>query len=118
MAQPLDNVPAFCLCIFGSNSIFTASQVLDRVWAHQQLRKRRPKNIIPEWKDFFYASMDNNTKRLTDCIHTVAKLRNQLLKPRTEDNFWPIGQYVISGSFLHVLLAEKNKSHLQLVPSD
>ncbi|KAK3921451.1 Alanine--tRNA ligase [Frankliniella fusca] len=145
MAQPLDNVPAFCLCIFGSNNIFNASQVLDRVkWTVQELKKREiialglsadgDSRLLSTMKTlkmsflngeiFFYASMNNNDTDdmlllcVQDCIHTLAKLRNQLLKPRTDENFWPIGQYVISGSFLQILADEKNKFHHKLVPSD
>lgn len=72
---------------------------------------------------FFFAQLDEQFTDdmiplcIQDLIHTVAKLRNQLLKARSDQNILLMGQYVASGSFLHIML-EKPKAEHFLVLSD
>lgn len=84
MAQPLADVPAFCLCVFGTDSKFTATQIFKR-WAWLRDEAKRfdiilsglsadgdEKNllsmkqsifncelkVLPGWEKFFFAPMD------------------------------------------------------------
>lgn len=155
MAQPLANVSPFCLSIFGTNNKFTSVNVEKRwEWMVKEAKKygitikgfssdadsrllsamrqwtfTNAPNVLPEFQNFFFASMDlgfsehNDPASLKplcfqDTIHTVAKLKSQLMKKRTDDNFMPMGEYVVSGNFLHCLVSEKNKFHHGLTESD
>ena len=55
---------------------------------------------------------------IQDCIHTLAKLKSQLLIDRSEDNFLPVGEYTITGTFLHIVLEEISKFEHGLTHSD
>ncbi|KAE8739820.1 hypothetical protein FOCC_FOCC014670 [Frankliniella occidentalis] len=89
--------------------------------------------VLPEWKHVFFAPMDlTSTEKnsnddffaclsplcIQDTVHTVAKLKTQLLKPRTDKNFLPMGSYVASGTFLKILVEEQSKLDHGLSISD
>ena len=87
-------------------------------------------NVLPALTGVFFSSMETinledglQTSYLEphcfqDNIHTLAKLKAQLLKDRTEENFWPMGEYVASGRFLHILVNECSKFEHGLTKSD
>lgn len=150
MAQPLADVPPFCLAAFGTDNKFTALQVDKRwKWMVQEAKKHniiirgfssdgdtrllstmkqwtfgKTENVLPQFTRFFFSSMDvdfsdsNQPLCYQDTIHTVAKLKNQLMKERTDEIFLQVGDYVVSGSFLHILLDQESKFEHGLTSSD
>lgn len=156
MAQPLADVPPFCLAIFGTDNKFTGSQVSKRwEWMISEGKKHgliikgfgsdgdtrlhstmkrwtfsKSENVLPGLTNVFFSSMETinledeqqtfNLKPLSfqDIIHILAKLKAQLLKERTEENFWPMGGYVVSGRFLHILINERSKFEHGLTKCD
>lgn len=89
--------------------------------------------VLPAWKNMFFAPMevasagqvsDENILKsfsplcIQDTVHTVAKMKTQLLKNRSDTNFWPMGSYVGSGTFLKILVEGHSKLDHGLCASD
>lgn len=143
MAQPLkENIPPFCLCIFGTNSEFTSNDVLNR-WSFikEQLQQLNiqilgyssdgdPK-LLKSMKIASNLGIKESLVNFKDCTwfsahapdficvqdptHIGTKLRNRLLKPSI---LLPFGKFLISKSHLVVLTKISSKDNHLLNQTD
>lgn len=144
MAQPLkENIPPFCLSIFGTDNKFLASDVLKR-WSYikEELEKLNIKilgissdgdsRLLKSMKISSQLGVKTSTNDIfKDCIwfstdateficvqdstHIGTKLRNRILKPSI---ILPIGTFLISKSHMVVLLKNYSKDNHLLTETD
>lgn len=144
MAQPLkENIPPFCLCIFGTDNKFLASDVLRRWDFIKEELERLNINILgmssdgdsrllksmkissklgiknstnTVFKDCVWYSADaQDFTCVQDSTHIGTKLRNRILKPSI---ILPIGKFLISKSHLVNLIKTVSKDNHLLTETD
>lgn len=142
MAQPLANVPAFCLLLFGSDSKFTSNDVSKR-WAYitNELRKHNIESIIiasdsdPKYncamrqlshigniKNKWFSCDELEQIHQTpffvqDPSHIGTKLRNYLLRTYYNKREIPFGKYFVKLEHIYMLLNKFSKDKHQLTPT-
>lgn len=141
LAQPLmDNAPAFCLCLFGTDNKFTSQDIMRRwEWIVDEAAKEgiqvvgfsadgdpkllksmnvkcfsRPtaQNL---WSNWFLGNLEATHFCFQDFVHIATKLRTRLLKPSV---VLPMGKYFVSPSHILELLSTVNKSFHGVSSSD
>ncbi|KAK3915297.1 tRNA 5-methylaminomethyl-2-thiouridine biosynthesis bifunctional protein MnmC [Frankliniella fusca] len=142
MAQPLsDVVPAFCLCVFGTNNKFSAGDVLRR-WEYMK-EKASSFNIIlrgfssdadtrllcamrvqsfPEstnnpliWYGWYVQDLDQEYSYIQDTVHIGTKMRTRFLK---DSIILPMGNYVASPTHLRSIIEDISKLEHGLTNTD
>lgn len=140
MAQPIANVPAFCLMVFGSDNKYTGEDVANR-WDNitKQLAKVNVKVLTissdsdPKYNkamrllsklghktDFAWFSSylnPNGPFFIQDIIHLLTKLRNFLLRTLYDKRLLPFGNGFIRIEHLYELLNMFTKDRHQLTAS-
>lgn len=140
MVQPVANVPAFCLIIFGSDNKYTTMTVVQR-WQYivEELRKAgisvlsissdsdskynaamRKLSKMGERTRFTWFSSGENIEWpffIQDSTHLGTKLRNLLLSTVFSSRQVPFGKYFIRLSHLYELIAKFPKDRHQLTAS-
>lgn len=143
MAQSIiSNMPSYCLSIFCTNNKFTHEEVISR-WKFIQseadkydikilgfsadgdsrlLKGMRLASQLSKtqnhdaWKWFHMGnSVIRGCSFVQDSVHIGTKLRTRILKPSI---VLPLGNFIASSSYLHVLIQEFSKDKHLLVPSD
>lgn len=126
MAQPIADVPPFCLLIFGSDNRYTSNDVSNR-WKFivTKLKEREIKVIaissdsdpkynssmrylskIGKRSEFEWFSSDTNNYGpfyVQDHIHIATKMRNFLLRFIYNKHVLPFGKYFITLDHLHFI---------------
>lgn len=140
MAQPIANVPAFCLLVFSSDNKYTSNDVKNR-WTYitEELEKVKinvltissdsdtkynkamrmisglgMKTII-DW--FSIRENSNGPFCIQDLIHIATKMRNFLLRTINNKKKVPFGKGFIHINYLYELLNMFSKDKHQLTPS-
>lgn len=134
MAQPLCDVPPFCLMIYGCDNKYTTRQVINR-WDYivENLKQKNIEvvSISTDSEPRYNAAMrccselGKNTKMCSyirkfspfyvqDLIHIATKLRNFLLRTIMDRMFIPFGNHFIKVQHLVFLLANFRKDQHEL----
>lgn len=142
MAKPLSHVAPFCLLLFGSDSKYTAEDVIHR-WtfimseleklnikvltfssdsdpkynsAMRKMSQLGVENTVFDNANWFQcAKNENNTFFVQDPIHIGTKLGNFFLKSRKNPTIFPFGlNSFIQAGHLEFLLRNFNRDHHQL----
>lgn len=140
MAQPMADVPPFCLLVFGSDSRYTTNDVSNR-WKFivAKLKEKGIKVIAissdsdPKYNssmrylskigirtEFEWFSSDTNTDGpfyVQDHIHIATKMRNFLLRFSYSKHMLPFGKYFISLDHLHFIRENFPKDQHELTKS-
>lgn len=140
MAQPLANVPPFCLTIFGSNNKYSAKDVVQR-WNYivDELTKVGIKVLVissdsdPRYNKAMrdLSGLGNKTQvnwfssneklegpfYVQDPTHIGTKMRNFFLSTLYASRTVPFGNYFIDLGHLHTLMENFSKDQHLLTPS-
>lgn len=140
MAQPIANVPPFCLMAYSSDNRYTASDVIN-LWQHitKELEKVGVKVICiasdsdpkynsamrilskigdPTIFDYFSCCGEQNGPfYFQDVVHIATKLRNFLLRSIFDKKVIPFGKNLIRAEHLYELLNMFTKDKHQLTLS-
>lgn len=140
MAQPLANVPPFCLTIFGSNNKYTAMDVVQR-WNYivDELTKLGIKVLAissdsdPRYNkamrdlsglgnksqiDWFSSNAKLQSPFfIQDPTHIGTKMRNFLLSTLYASRTVPFGNYFVDLDHVHTLMEKVSKDQHLLTPS-
>lgn len=140
MAQPIANVPPFCLMVYSSDNRYTTSDVIN-LWQHitEQLEKVGVKVICiasdsdpkynsamrilsgighPTILDYFSCCGNQSGPfYIQDIVHIATKLRNFLLRSISDKKIIPFGKNLIRVEHLYELLKMFTKDKHQLTLS-
>lgn len=124
MAQPLADVPPFCLMIHGSDNTYTTREVINR-WNYivAELKQRNIEVISistdsePRYNAamrFFFELSNSSPFYMQDYIHIATKLRNFFLRTVLNRVIIPFGNRFIKVQHLVFLLANYRKDQHEL----
>lgn len=140
MAQPLANVPPFCVMIFGSNNKYTSMDVVRR-WNYivDELAKiginvlaissdsdprynkaMRDLSGLGNKTQIDWFSSNDKIQRpffFQDTTHVGTKMRNFFLSTLYASRIVPFGKYFVDLNHLHTLMEKKSKDQHLLTPS-